>query len=274
MPVPADYRELTNVGLGARNVEALWSFRASSAGEHLVLPDGRMDLVARYRAAGRYQVRDIELSIVGPSQKPARVPVAAGDRFLGVRFRAGWGGACFGLDAGDLRDMALTGEDADNVLGINATALRLARSEAALKTALLAASRSRDDGIAAEIAAAIDLLHLTGGRLASPELARVTGLSERTLRRRVSRVVGLSVKSLAAVLRFQRTARLLAHPSGSGLTLAQAALEGGYSDQAHMTREFQRYGGFTPGRRPDVVFGSLPLTGVADLFKRRSALAV
>jgi AraC-like DNA-binding protein len=55
------------------------------------------------------------------------------------------------------------------------------------------------------------------------------------------------------------------------LTLAEAALEGGYSDQAHMTREFRRYGGFTPGRRPPVAFGSLPIGPLAGTFKMDAA---
>ena len=128
--------------------------------------------------------------------------------------------------------------------------------------------------IAPEVVAAIDLLHLTGGRLTQPDLARASGMPERTLRRRVGEAVGLSIKSLAAVLLVQRTMRLLAQPTCKSFSLVQAALEGGYSDQAHLTREFRRYGGFTPGRRPPVAFGSLLLSDMAKIFKRPHSKAI
>ncbi len=85
---------------------------------------------------------------------------------------------------------------------------------------------------------AIDLLHLVGGRLALPDAARVVDMPGRTLRRHTADAVGLSFKAFAAVLRFQRTMRLLtALPHA---TLAETALEGGYSDRAHTTRDFRR----------------------------------
>lgn len=266
MPVPADYRELSHAPTG-RSVEAMWAFRASSAGEHLVLPDGRMDVVARYRLGVEGRIESLDLSIVGPSQKPVHVPVDVGDRFVGIRFRAGWGGACLGVDAGDLRDATLDGARAHKALGGAAEALRAARTEVELTTAMLAASRFDRHEPAPDVIVAIDLLHLSGGRLQMHEVARSSGMAERTMRRRVGEAVGLPVKTLAAVLRFQRAARLLAHPSAHGLTLAQAAIEGGYSDQAHMTREFRRFGGFTPGHPLPTAFGSLPLPSVADFFK-------
>jgi transcriptional regulator GlxA family with amidase domain len=92
-------------------------------------------------------------------------------------------------------------------------------------------------------------------------------MSERNLRRRIETSVGLSFKALASVLRFQRTLRLLSPTGGKALGLTQAALEGGYADQAHMTREFRRHGGFTPARRPALTLGTMPLGGLAETFK-------
>ena len=53
MPLPADYRESSITALPVRGVEALWSFHASSPGEHVVLPDAWMDLVVRFRVSGQ-----------------------------------------------------------------------------------------------------------------------------------------------------------------------------------------------------------------------------
>ena len=269
MPIPADYRELPLAGLDTQRVEAIWSFSASSPGEHIVLPDGRMDLIVRYRLEPLGLVTGMAPAIIGPSQKPARVLVERGDCFLGLRYRPGWGGTCLGVRPSTLRDGGLYGPAALVVLGHDVERLRTATTPDLLRQALVLVSRQRAARLGRQVPAstvrAIDLLHLAGGRLAPADAARAVNMPERTLRRRVAEATGLSLKAFAAVLRFQRTMRLLA--AFPRLTLAHAALEGGYSDQAHMTREFQRYGGFTPGRRPPVAFGSLPIGQVTENFK-------
>jgi AraC-like DNA-binding protein len=113
-------------------------------------------------------------------------------------------------------------------------------------------------------------MHLSAGRLPIGEVAQATGVSERSLRRQFTGAVGLPFKVFASILRFQWTLRQLAVESGPSLTLGQAAIEGGYSDQAHMTREFRHYGGFTPGSRPPVTLVGIPFPGLAGIFKTKS----
>lgn len=232
-----------------------------------MLPDGRMDLILRFRLSASGSVQDREIMIAGPSTRPFRVPVRTGDRFFGLRFRAGWGGTCLGIDPCALRDSDLSGPDAVRVLGADASRLLSATNANALKEALIVTGQYRakaaSRGMAPGIGAAIDLLHVTGGRSSLSNLARATDIPERTLRRQINASVGLSFKALAAILRFQRTVRLLQGSSIPAMTLGHAAYEGGYSDQAHMTREFRRYGGFTPGRQPAVTLVNLSISGLA-----------
>jgi AraC-like DNA-binding protein len=70
--------------------------------------------------------------------------------------------------------------------------------------------------------------------------------SIRQVERRVRALTGTSPKRLASLSRFQ-TARdaIWANPS---IGLAQLAIDAGYSDQPHMTREFKRYCGQSPAR--------------------------
>jgi AraC-like DNA-binding protein len=271
MPIPADYRELTSTGLDDRHVEALWSFNASSSGVHIVLPDGRMDLIVRYRLNTSGIIVRMNPAVIGPSQRPSQVFVETGDCFLGLRYRAGRGGACLGVYPPTLRDKSLRGPAVSDILGGDFDLLRKAATPEALKDALIAISDRRAKSVKQQTPTfaldAIDWLHRTGGRLTLPDISTALVVPERTLRRHITRAVGLPYKALAAVLRFQRTMRLLASAPVTQMTLVQAALEGGYSDQAHMTREFRRHGGFTPGTRPPVVLGSLPIGHVAEICK-------
>jgi AraC-like DNA-binding protein len=80
--------------------------------------------------------------------------------------------------------------------------------------------------------------------------AETLGVSERQLRRRCEVAVGYGPKTLERILRFQRAQRML---DASGGTLAHVASESGYADQAHLTREFLRLAGATPGQFRRVV---------------------
>jgi AraC-like DNA-binding protein len=96
-----------------------------------------------------------------------------------------------------------------------------------------------------------------------PELARALagedpGYSERQLQRRFSSEVGLGRKQVAQLQRARRAYALLQ----AGRSLAEAAYEAGYADQAHLTRSFRLIAGRTPGRI---------LAGDADEFASRPA---
>jgi AraC-like DNA-binding protein len=70
------------------------------------------------------------------------------------------------------------------------------------------------------------------------------GLSERTLRRRCHEGFGYGPKTLHRILRFQRFLRLANVANCDAI--ASLALDAGYADQAHLTREASRLAGLTP----------------------------
>jgi|SRR6187402_1519247 len=255
MPWPSDYLEHTESSAMLPAIEAEWAFTASSDGVHVVLPDGRMDLIVAFRGEDKGPVENLQLLIVGPAQRWTDVPVVRGDRFFGIRFQPGWGGACLGVEAAALRDTGLFGRDADDVLGNHAHWLRSAPTPAALAMTIREVARQRAtlaSRLPTSLQRAIELVHVGGGRLSLENIAVAVDMPERTLRRHLSHSLGLPFKAYSSVLRFQRTMRLLTRDNRP-LSLVEAALEGGYSDQAHMTREFRRHGGFTPGARPPLV---------------------
>lgn len=261
MYLPAGYLEFPAHWPPGHPIEADWSYLATASGMHRVLPDGRIDLLVHFQITADAQISDLQFIIAGPSTRYFDVPVQPGAAFIGVRFRAGWGGACLGVQPAALCDSTLTGAAVAERLGPYAAQLLQAQDIATLHSTLRhaadALAATAQASASAQTLEAIDLLHIAGGRLPIAELARRAASSERSLRRAMQQAVGLPVKTLASILRFQRTVRLLrADPT---LSLSAAATEGGYSDHAHMAREFRRFGGFSPSERSILAHGDLPL---------------
>jgi AraC-like DNA-binding protein len=91
------------------------------------------------------------------------------------------------------------------------------------------------------------LLRASGGRVRIEELARALGCSRRHLAARFAEDVGVPPKVAARLIRFEAArARLGSVP------LARLAAEHGFSDQAHLAREFRALGGAPPTVFPSV----------------------
>jgi transcriptional regulator GlxA family with amidase domain len=91
------------------------------------------------------------------------------------------------------------------------------------------------------------LLRTSGGRVRIEGLARALGCSRRHLAARFAEDVGVPPKVAARLIRFQDArARLGSVP------LARLAAEHGFSDQAHLAREFRALGGAPPTAFPSV----------------------
>ena len=75
------------------------------------------------------------------------------------------------------------------------------------------------------------------------ELAVVSGLARFRLLRDFARITGLTPHAYLLQRRTELARRLIA----TGLPLAEAAVEAGFADQSHMTRNFTRRYGYTPG---------------------------
>ena len=76
------------------------------------------------------------------------------------------------------------------------------------------------------------------------ELATLTSLNKHYLYRVFCRDVGLSPHSYQTSVRVHRVKDLLV----TGVSIAQASLETGFTDQSHLTRVFKKYTQVTPGQ--------------------------
>ncbi len=100
-----------------------------------------------------------------------------------------------------------------------------------------------------ELVHAWDLMQRSHGCYPVEELAGEVGLSSRHLGTLFRREVGRSPKTVAMLMRFQHARALIAqnvrrHGRGD---LARVAVSAGYSDQAHLNREFVHFTGVSPG---------------------------
>jgi AraC-like DNA-binding protein len=208
------YRELPTTG---PLLACLWTNDGGRGPRtNRILPDACVDVVSV----------DGRLLVAGPATRAH--PATGGGAAFGVRFRVGAAGAALGLPAAELLDVTVPLED---VWG-TAEARRIA--ERATNVQELAAAVMRRGGAADPLVRAA----ATG----TPREA--LGIGDRQLRRRFIDAVGYGPKTLDRILRFQR---FLALASG-GHDLARLALDAGYADQAHLTRECTRLAGLPPAQ--------------------------
>lgn len=205
----------------------VWSLTVSPAGATRVLPDGCMDLI----------LTGGELRVAGPDTHAHVFTGTPGEAVTGIRFPPGVAPAVLGLPADELRDLRVPLAEVWGAVTDRRLAERLATTpDAGHALEAIAAPRLRTmppDPLAAVVAERLD----GGERVA--DLARAVGLSDRHLHRRCLRAFGYGPKTLARILRMQRAL----DSARAGTPPAAVAVESGYADQAHLSREVKALAG-------------------------------
>ncbi|HET9472995.1 MAG TPA: AraC family transcriptional regulator, partial [Steroidobacteraceae bacterium] len=97
----------------------------------------------------------------------------------------------------------------------------------------------------ARVEAAVARICSSTGCVRINTLARTAGMSMRGFQIRFHAAVGLAPKEFARLERLRATLRNL---DQRGASIADLALDRGFADQAHVTREMRRITGLTPAR--------------------------
>lgn len=193
--------------------------------------------------------------ITGPATQPYRIDYETGDQWFGIRLRPEHGAALWQDDLDNAPNSVSRGPKALDRLP-SLTVLRGAVPRLDALTHIVHAQSWPD--VDPRLIRAIDILHASGGRLRIDTLARSVACTARHLNRLFRRNVGLSAKTYAQLIQFHRTLKLITH---GNVPIIAAAFEGGYSDHAHMTRTFRRFGGFTPSEIPtDLSLPDIPFS--------------
>lgn len=99
-------------------------------------------------------------------------------------------------------------------------------------------------GIDEKMAAVLSYIHLKKGNIPISKLAKKFKLSERHIERIFKQRNGVSPKLYCRIIRFQNAIQTI--KSSQNLVMSDLACSLGYSDQAHMIREFRTLSGYTP----------------------------
>lgn len=228
---------------------------AASAGPvERVLPDGCMELILqfgddflRHRADGSTQ-RQPRAVVAGQLETALRLQSTGRVGTFGVRFEPAGAALFLGPDADELTGSIVALDDLAPP-GADTLAEELADApdddaRVALATRWLLqrfdARRDRLDALRG-VLSAVSLIEASGGRLDVGALAEHLGWNRRRLERAFRAQVGVSAKTLSRVVRFQHVVRALGEVPDT--RLAALALDAGYSDQAHLARDFKALAG-------------------------------
>lgn len=217
-----------------------------------MLPTGAMHLAIRLsgppiRLYDGERGRDLGFGVVGGARAAFYVRDAAPACSVGAQLEPGAALPLFGAPASALADHhtdleALWGDAAralrDELLAIPDPDHRLARFECALAVRL-----PRVRGVHPAVAHALARFDAEPARIA--DVVDETGYSHRRFIALFRDDVGLTPKRYCRVARFQR---VLASIGAGEPRWGALALDAGYADQAHFTREFSELAGISPGR--------------------------
>lgn len=234
------FRERLPASALRRHVDRVWTNELRGPAELVVVPDGCIDI---YWTGSRLQ-------IAGPNTLIVTARMASAANLVGVRFRPGIAARWLGVSATEFLN---THPPLEDIWGRRATARlsdKLAYAEHATAAAAILEQSlidrlyqvaPADPIIGAAVAAAAKERPSTKGIVRG--LIDEFAWSERTLRRRCQEAFGYGPKTLERILRFQRFLRLL---SSGRAPLSVLAIEAGYADQAHLSREVRRLSGRSP----------------------------
>lgn len=207
---------------------------------HEILPDGNVDLLISLSDT------DCGLHLFGPATRAARIATRCANLYLCMRFQPGQAVRLADAAHADLLDArielnSLCGMSAEE-LGQRLLALPGLASRQALLQDLL--RRASPKPLVEPLCRkAVRLIVASQGRIKVAELAHTLGMGIRRLERIFAAGLGMPPKPFMRLVRLQRAVQGLRALKPDYADLALAC---GFSDQAHMIREFRDLAGRTP----------------------------
>lgn len=215
---------------------AACAWRATVQGEHLLVPDGCVDVL---------WLAPRGLWVCGPEERAWTFRLPPGTEAVGVRLRPGVARRLFRTDMQHIVDRRVTVADCLGAKEHRRSTARLAEASDPLPVLV---DLVRRWAVLAEGPGPIESALLANAVAPTPlplaSVADDAGVSVRALHRHAVRSFGYGASVLHRLVRFQR---VLWHAGRApGTPLAVLAAAGGYVDQAHLTRECRAITGVPP----------------------------
>ncbi len=218
-----------------------WDLRGQPPHEQAILPHPNVTLAFEASGAG----------IFGVDRSIFKRRLTGLGKGLGVRFRPGGFRPFYRQPIAALSDRVVP---ARQVFGPAADeACAAAMAPGAGDTAMIAAAErllrgfgAEPDPVTARVAAMVERISTDPGLRRVTALAGVFGVPERRLQRLFAEYVGVSPKWVIRRARLLEAARRA--DAGEVVDWAELALDLGYADQAHLTRDFTATLGVSPAR--------------------------
>jgi AraC-like DNA-binding protein len=218
-----------------------WDLRGQPPHEQAILPHPNVNLALEEGGAGIY----------GVDRAIFTRRLTGQGKGLGIRFRPGGFHPFYRQPVAALNDRVLPAREVFGPAADEACAAAMspdADDDAMIAAAerLLRGFRAAPDPVAAQVGEMVERI------TTDPELRRVTALAgvfclpERRLQRLFAEYVGVSPKWVIRRARLHEAARRA--DAGDGVDWAALALDLGYADQAHLTRDFTATIGVPPAR--------------------------
>lgn len=235
-------------------VDCYWYLETGPPAEDAVqrvVPDGRPELILNlgepFESAsdGRW-IRQPTFFLAGQISSPMLLRPHARAKTIGVRFRPEGASCVFPGPMHELAGLVVPLDALSPKLDHELQPVREMESITPrfIDRALSRAAHNAD----VALAFALDTAIKTAGLISVSGLAKRVNLSNRQLERRFLDTVGMTPKRFCRIRRFQRV--LQAMEEGvkvkPGANWADAAVECGYYDQAHLIRDFRSFSGLTP----------------------------
>ncbi len=171
---------------------------------------------------------------------------------MGLRFKAGAAGTFLNASPQNFTGEMLYGKNALQLLRLSDSICAEQKSVDHLIDNLNKhICRASPHAMPSDVTDILALIHESQGTVKISDIAAQVNLTERTLNRKLIQSVGLSPKAYSSIVRLHNALDCLADEKGD---IASIAADCGFSDQAHMTREFKQLAGTTPG----VLHGRMP----------------
>jgi AraC-like DNA-binding protein len=245
--IPNSFSTYRPRGPLSRYVSHYWLSLNNDAPVYTALPDGCVDLVLEV-------ARDYGAWIYGSTTRPTEIACSQGAHYLGIRFRPGQSRHFIHAAACEITD-ARAELDGSMLFPAEMIATRIAAGTLFSQLdEILAATLSCSPPEVSLVDGVIQYVEAHHGDIGIEAIARRFGKSRRQLERTFLQVVGVPLKFFCTLSRLRHAAQLIAQPAERSLTAI--ASDAGYSDQAHMTRDFRRLAGATPAqlRHDDAFF--------------------